>query len=592
MALGTKASTISDGSDRDDERGVLGLWLRSALLRDMHRGLCAEVGVDPENPFVTVPDLGQAERELGRLAAGYHADDLAQAYYRAGAAKARPPYGLGIVNGLAGLLDIFRREAESTAADLAALLSDAKLAPDAAISAHLSVAGWLAQRDRPAAIEHLREAAAIVEQASLPHLRGRVYSQLHDQLAAAGDDIGAFEALQQVRARELLDILSAQTAEPAAYRPPDLAKARSLLGSADASSAFVDVVIRDDGLRVYVVNTEGLRSFTVPAPPPVLAEVTRAMWGDVTKRAADAVRIASTSPLFRGLAEHVVQLLGEGHPILLAVDDALANFPMHVAPVGGRPWGDVMPVGRLPAIGLLEFRRPVLAATAPSLVAGDSGGELRGAARECLHIAQKLNTSAIVGAACTVSAIEDRLKHGHLAVVHIAVHGRADVRHGGQASLRFADGSGSTQWVLFDQIAALPWDCNLLVFSGCSTAVGGPRDGSGLYGVAQAAAQAGAATVIASLWPVGDESAATFMTSFYDELARVRDSRAATADLRLVLATARAAIGGTATTTARRDGRDLDPDDEVDNTLSPDLAKMLDWAAFTILGNPIVTFAA
>jgi CHAT domain-containing protein len=131
-------------------------------------------------------------------------------------------------------------------------------------------------------------------------------------------------------------------------------------------------------------------------------------------------------------------------------------------------------------------------------VAGDSNKDLPGAHRECAAVADKLGVAPIVGKSCTFAAVRDALTAApekRLDVVHLAVHWRADARHGGRSSLLFA-GHPRT-WVPFVDLAALPWNAHLIVLSGCSTAVGG-------------------------LWPVDDTSAETFMTAFYSELSRRR----------------------------------------------------------------------
>src|SRR5205823_4598598 len=56
----------------------------------------------------------------------------------------------------------------------------------------------------------------------------------------------------------------------------------------------------------------------------------------------------------------------------------------------------------------------------------------------------------------------------------------------------------------------------LLVLSACSTAAGDDRAALGLAGVA---VKAGARSVVASLWSVNDEAAATMFPDFYKKLA-------------------------------------------------------------------------
>ena len=65
---------------------------------------------------------------------------------------------------------------------------------------------------------------------------------------------------------------------------------------------------------------------------------------------------------------------------------------------------------------------------------------------------------------------------------------------------------------------------DLLVLSACETATGDDRSTLGLAG---AAIQMGARSVVGSLWAVNDEASSHLMTRFYRELAKPGTSRAA-----------------------------------------------------------------
>ena len=246
------------------------------------------------------------------------------------------------------------------------------------------------------------------------------------------------------------------------------------------------------------------------------------------------------------------------------------------------------------AAGSLRFaptqRRPV----GHSLVAGDSGSDLPNAATECANVAAALGTKPLVGPQCTRAAIEEALQAGELDVVHLAVHGRGDAQRGGRASLRLADGSGGTEWVSFDELSAFPWRAELVVFSGCSTAVAGSRGGFGLISVAAAAAERGAAAVIACLWPVGDNAARIFMSAFYKEFVSRR--AIGPVDLRVVLDHARRELCAylptePAVRSRRRDGRNLTPammEKVARPQIDPMLTDALTWAPFILIGDPIL----
>ena len=58
----------------------------------------------------------------------------------------------------------------------------------------------------------------------------------------------------------------------------------------------------------------------------------------------------------------------------------------------------------------------------------------------------------------------------------------------------------------------------LVVISACESGLGDISYGEGVYGLRRAIAVAGARSSLLSLWKVGDEATAAFMTSFYTRL--------------------------------------------------------------------------
>jgi hypothetical protein len=78
-------------------------------------------------------------------------------------------------------------------------------------------------------------------------------------------------------------------------------------------------------------------------------------WGDVRKRVAEIVALVAGSPILADLATAVTGELENGSTVLLAVDDGLANMPMHAIPVGDAPWADIVSIGRIPGAEILRF---------------------------------------------------------------------------------------------------------------------------------------------------------------------------------------------------------------------------------------------
>ena len=119
-------------------------------------------------------------------------------------------------------------------------------------------------------------------------------------------------------------------------------------------------------------------------------------------------------------------------------------------------------------------------------------------------------------------------------VVHFATHALADLENpelSGLALSQFdAKGHPLEGFLGLSDIYELDLDADLVVLSGCKTALGKEVRGEGLMGLTRGFQYAGVPRVVATLWPVLDRATAELMTRFYR--AMWRDHLPAAAALR------------------------------------------------------------
>lgn len=92
------------------------------------------------------------------------------------------------------------------------------------------------------------------------------------------------------------------------------------------------------------------------------------------------------------------------------------------------------------------------------------------------------------------------------------------------------------------EVLRTPLQAELVVLSGCETALGAEDVGQGLVGLVAAFEQAGARSVLATLWSI-DEATAEIMAGFYRAMAEGRPAPAALRQAKLQLLRQRMRVG-------------------------------------------------
>jgi CHAT domain-containing protein len=177
-------------------------------------------------------------------------------------------------------------------------------------------------------------------------------------------------------------------------------------------------------------------------------------------------------------------------------------------------------------------------------------------------------------------------------LVHIASHFQFRPGNETDSFLLLGDGSHMTLGELKNQ-PNIFGGVELLTLSACDTATGGGADGKEVEGFAVLAQRKGAKAVVASLWPVVDESTSLLMQEFYRHRETISGTPKAEALRQGQLALLRGTIRPGAESTSKRTSERVEVAGEEKETDRPlfkkdprtPYAHPYYWAAFILIGN-------
>jgi CHAT domain-containing protein/tetratricopeptide (TPR) repeat protein len=408
-------------------------------------------------------------------------------------------------------------------------------------------------------------------------------------LVKGGRPAEAFRLSERRRARTLADRLlqadvlredssSGSRSRPAGNPlPSDLAAAVP-----DDRTAVIEFLAGRKGqpTTAFVLTGSGVRGVILPSMDsiePVIVRYLRDIRdGRSTRESGLGLRRRLLDSLLQPLPQRVTRLL-------IVPDDLLHRLPLDALPMDdGQPLlrryavavvpsaaiathlyarREVRPEPRILAVGDPRFPGEATADPAgetyrsafletgglPRLAA--SAREARRAARFSRHPELRLRDDAS----------EAFLKRSDLAgfhVIHLASHALVDERTLERTALALAPGGGEDGFVSAGDLSALKLNADLVVLSACRTASGVVVGGEGVQGLVAPLISAGARSVVATMWPVGDRSTARFIEDFYRQLAEGRDVSEAIRQAKIAA---------------------------IDRG-----APLAEWAAFNVIGDPLV----
>ncbi|HEV7509351.1 MAG TPA: CHAT domain-containing protein [Thermoanaerobaculia bacterium] len=436
----------------------------------------------------------------------------------------------------------------------------------------------VAERLRARSLVDTLEAAHAVPAGALPiqERRSAVLEQISGvQRQLLNPDLPTGGRTEAIKGLEALEMQEADLrhqlarAAPALVSPrrPDfatLSRVRQALAPDEALLAFQIAPWEDErgdfagGSWLSVTTRSGTRIYRLPGRGELRSAV-HLFTGMFDRR--DGSEAAPAASLYRQLLEKPLAELPPGiRRLRIIADDALHQLAFaalrataKAPPLGVRfelteipsatlwlGWkGDRPPAAQIPALALADPPLPgdvaghpqVAAATerAAIFASGVRLGPLPYARRESGSVVDEMGGGSV--RRLGEDASEAWLKSAPLqrfGVLHFATHAVTDEAHPERSGVLLAPGAASQDGLLqIREIVDLDLRGRVVVLSACSSNTGVVLRGEGVMSLARAFFQAGAHTVVASLWRLRDDEAADFFDRYYKHLGHGRSVAAA-----------------------------------------------------------------
>ncbi|MBA2450451.1 MAG: CHAT domain-containing protein [Chloroflexi bacterium] len=191
----------------------------------------------------------------------------------------------------------------------------------------------------------------------------------------------------------------------------------------------------------------------------------------------------------------------------------LHGLPFHAFHDGERYLAERFSVTYAPSVGVyqrcLTVARPL---GGRALVVGVDDPGLPWVREEVETVARAWpEATVLTGPRATIKAL--RRQAGTIDALHLATHAVFRADNPTFSSVKLADA-----WLTVADLAELARGAQMVTLSACETGLGGLTVGDEVLGLTRGILGAGCPTVVASLWPVSDETTALLMGRFYQEL--------------------------------------------------------------------------
>lgn len=587
---------------------------------ELHRAAAAiaEKGFPGTLPHAaSLHDLGRIERERGDLAA-------AEAGYRAALAIRRTQVPDGIDEAgsrqALGELALDRRDAATAEAELArAVEIHAHVAPGTephATSLH-SLARAIAAQGRAAEAGEIHCRAADALDAQRDRLGGEElararfaerFSAIYRACAESRVEIdgaeGALALAERFRARVFREILEQreldqrELGQPPALAAPALATARAALPG--RTLALVYWLGESESWLFVVRRDEVTRLVRLPVAGPELGSRVGRLRAALASQTGELRRQfdRESRALYAALIAPVESAVASSDELLVVADGALHQLPFAALRDGaGRHLVERLPVRFALSLSVhaeLRALQPAPRGAARLAFGSPAGAEravesgrrqrrleaLPESGREAREVARHWGAGALALLGSEASESRAKASLSSSALAHFAVHALVDDDRPLDSALVLALPDPGEDGMLraWEIVESLELPGSTVVLSACETALGAAVEGEGLIGLTRAFHLAGARTVVATLWSVGDRSSADLMERFHAYLSAGEPAAGALRAAQLeILRGGGSGAGGVSAGAARGVGGLAPSREEVD----PSPAS---WAGFVVSG--------
>jgi CHAT domain-containing protein/predicted negative regulator of RcsB-dependent stress response len=341
-----------------------------------------------------------------------------------------------------------------------------------------------------------------------------------------GHDTQAFELSERSRGRALLD-----TVRGRAKLPLDMSGSMSLAAlqqSLRPDERVVQFHSLPDRLQAWVVGHDTFTSVAIPVGQADLVKIVDGFRDLVVNGKRGAIPAAAQ--LGKLLVEPLK--LAPGQRLIIVPHGPLHYLPFQALRVDDKYMIERHPISIAPSISIASQLAQRTGKAVPEITAfgnprvGDEY-ELPGAEREVKEVSSLFPQKTLyMGAAATKTQFREAV--GKSSLVHVAAHAQADMVDPIYSRILLANEDGKQSFLEAREILGIDMhDTALVTLSACESGLGRIAQGDEILGFTRSFLAAGTSSLIASLWPVSDDSAELLMSTLYGELAQGKDIQSA-----------------------------------------------------------------